>query len=198
MGDHCGWIVVESRQREPRPGDGPDWSDGSSQCVSRSRSLICWLLRSFWSWLDKMSKVLVCYHPGKILWRKRDSCLLRSLLVVRWSAVSGDGNRGFHVVIIRSSGLILAEVAATEAATGNLSDGVSANARLETAGSVKTVEPCSSSRYLKNGRGSSSPESIFPPSRTARLPRQCSAIGHEAFKTSYTFAASSRPILNAA
>ena len=57
-----------------------------------------------------------------------------------WSTVSGDGNRGFHVVIIRSSGLILAEVAATEADTGNLSDGVSANARLETAGSVKAVE----------------------------------------------------------
>jgi hypothetical protein len=116
-----------------------------------------------------------------------------------WSAVSGDGDRRLHVVIIRDSRLILAEVAATEADTGKLSDGVSANARRETDVPRRLPgAPCSASCYEKNGRGSSSPESIFPPSRTARLHRQCSSIGHEAFKTSYAFAASSRPILNAA
>ena len=45
-----------------------------------------------------------------------------------------------HIVIIGDSGLILAEIAATEADTGDLSDGVSANARLETAGAVKAVK----------------------------------------------------------
>jgi hypothetical protein len=52
--------------------------------------------------------------------------------------------------------------------------------------------------YQKKGRGSSSPEIIFSPSRTARLHRQCSSTGHAALKIPYTLLASTRPILNAA
>lgn len=71
---------------------------------------------------------------------KRLNCNDNAPAAVRWGALLGGRDRGLHVEIIRDSGLILAEVAATEADTGNLSDGVAANAGLETAGSVKAVK----------------------------------------------------------